>query len=389
MMKVAVVQSLISSEVAIPLDAANILSVSLKHNLPASFHDLNHQDEVPVSDLIYLSAYTVVPNDAKEDFPLLLKSLKSILSKAQKKIVVGSYRMDPDRIGELLNAGAHHVLVGDTADLFAEVISGNSNPILRKNKFESLHHIIPDFSPIPLPRYRKSIMSRGKHSVPFSFSRGCGVGCSYCPVTNPYEQMTLPEIKKALSVLSASGVNHLMIEDDLFNFTPEFVEQFCDLMNDFSGMTWECLNGLHPSRMNAETWNKLARSQCVHLTFGFECFNQKFLSSKGRHYDLDEALRGVAILTGKGMAVSGYFLFDFILDSGSLGAQLAGMKRSPITLFHFSSLRQLTLWENILRSVSLIYLHCDPNRLSAIVKMGFFSGNYFVRSVKKIIRARA
>ncbi len=389
MNQIAVVQSLISSEDSIPMDSANIIAICRSQGVDAYFCDLNHKDQLPGNyEVAYLSTYTVVPYSSAYDFPLVLRSIALLRDSGFRKIIVGSRWFNENEISLTLKAGATQVLLGDSATLFQRSLAGDVNPVLELHEFHSLHKIIPDFARFPFGRYRKSILSHQKVSVPVVFSRGCELSCSYCPVKAPVETMTPAEIKNYLSsVLLQTGANHLMIEDDLFNSSAEFVEKFCDLMNsEFPAITWEVLNGLHPANFQGTTWPALTRSRCLHITIGFECFDEEFLKMKNRHYHLESALRGVEVLTKAGIPVSGYFLFDFLLDAPSgLGSQLSGMKRSRITSFHFSSIRALSGREKLLRSISLLYLHLSPLRLIPLYKMGFFSAPYFVRSLKKIL----
>lgn len=220
------------------------------------------------------------------------------------------------------------------------------------------------------------------------FSRGCDLDCTYCPVEASLERMKPTEIVESITRLIAeTGVNHLMIEDDLFNSSSAFVEEFCDLMNtNFPQISWECLNGLHPGLLRAETWKALADSRCLHLSLGLEVFDEILLRSKQRIYDWEKTMEGVRHLGARGIAVSGYFLFDLMLDeSGSLWRQLSIMKGTPLTSLHLSSLRELTYQEKILRTISLIYLHSSSERLFLLYKLGYISLGNTKRLLNKLL----
>lgn len=396
---VTVIQSQIASETGVPLDSANVLSICLQASLKTTFLDFNQTvspEELAAivgSDVVYLSLYTVVPMRPETEIPLTLKIVADLKRRGVRLLILGCYRLPDKWIPEILAAGVDQIFLGDTAYIFKRFLEASTSKerVIRQLTFETLNqNLIPDYRQINLKSYRTSIFSNGKNALPLVLSRGCKNECTYCDVKgSPPAQLSSDQIFVHLnSLVDSYRINHFMIEDDLFNSSTSRLKEFCHIMKThFQGVTWECLNGIHPTHLDEESLKEMAEAGCIHFAIGLECFDSELLRSKKRMYDLDKVLKLISYAKSQGITVSGYLLFDFMEEaSGGYFSQLKKLKQSPLSLIHISSLKVLGPKLRLIKSFSYLYLYTSPCRVVLLYRMKVFSRKYLLRSLDKLLK---
>lgn len=160
----------------------------------------------------------------------------------------------------------------------------------------------------PLPHRAKRIPSSCMIT-----SRGCSYRkCTYCELSglirNVYRRHSPERVIKEMKLLIRhSGAKDIYFQDDIFITEPEWVEEFCDRLNQ-SGLDiiWSC-----ESRFQGVTkplLTQMKKAGCWRIYYGFESGNQHLLDKIQKGFTLSEAKEAARNANQAGLDVVGFFM---------------------------------------------------------------------------------
>lgn len=162
---------------------------------------------------------------------------------------------------------------------------------------------------------QKKIISAG-----IMTSRGCPMQCTFCgahPVhgrvirTHSIDYM----INHIKWLVDKYDVNHLLIEDDMFNFSPQRTIQFCEAISKKYGnrFTIEFPNGLAISNLNEEVIKHLKKIGMKNVTIAVESGNQYVQEHVlKKHLNLSAVKEKVELLKKHDIGIRAFYIIGFV-----------------------------------------------------------------------------
>jgi radical SAM superfamily enzyme YgiQ (UPF0313 family) len=150
---------------------------------------------------------------------------------------------------------------------------------------------------------------------PIMCSRGCPFQCTFCYhcLGIKYRERSIENVMKELKTnLNKYKINIIAIYDDLFSINKERLYKFCDeikkLINE---LDWECKWTCQLSVRNVddEMLIKLKDAGCYAVSFGFESYSKKVLSSMKKPITPELINNSVQLTKKHKMVVQGNFIF--------------------------------------------------------------------------------
>lgn len=170
---------------------------------------------------------------------------------------------------------------------------------------------LPDRTVFPVRRYSHAVRAIAKPYAAMISSRGCGLGCPYCPVDSvrshfdarPPEQV----YEEMRQLAQEHGVRSIHFEDDSFLRDRARVLALCELlMRQPLPAVWELLNGVRPALVDAELLQTMGRAGCRRIVFSFEHLEPHPTDSTSTA--LETARQAVHAARTAGMKIGGYFI---------------------------------------------------------------------------------
>ena len=195
---------------------------------------------------------------------------------------------------------------------------------IRVNKSREL---IKDIDTLPFPardlvdmnQYRlHSYIDFGKKSATMVTSRGCPYKCAFCSswltMGAKYRFRSVKSIMAEIRELVASGIDHIIFEDDTMALKRSRIEAICDAMIAMPNRpTWYCLTRV--DTMDYELAKKFKAAGCKMVNFGIESGSPEVLKLIGKKISLDRAVEAIAACRKAGLRTQCSFIVGFPIDT--------------------------------------------------------------------------
>lgn len=145
-----------------------------------------------------------------------------------------------------------------------------------------------------------------KNRYVLNISRGCPFGCPHCLISmvegNKERRRSVENVDRALADITQK-YNHIKIWAANFTLKKKYVMDFCEVMNKYPGVTWECATRI--DLLNDEDMIRaMADSGCKQISMGIESVNSgRFIESK--QFDTDEVESVIKRVQKYGIKVKG------------------------------------------------------------------------------------
>jgi anaerobic magnesium-protoporphyrin IX monomethyl ester cyclase len=185
--------------------------------------------------------------------------------------------------------------------------------------------LIHDLDMLPLPAWR---LLRG---FPDSFlpsparinrfpcasvvlARGCPNRCKFCDRSvfgnkvRSYSPAYAINMFKDLA--NNFGVREILIEDDTFIISPQWVKEFCErFISEKIDITWSCLG--RADRVTADILKLMREAGCWHISYGIESGDQGILDAMEKGEELSRMEAAVRWSREAGLKTKGFFMVGF------------------------------------------------------------------------------
>ncbi len=187
--------------------------------------------------------------------------------------------------------------------------------------------LIQDIDSLPFPardlvdmdQYRlHSYIDFGTKSATMVTSRGCPYKCAFCSswltMGARYRFRSVESIMAEIRELVASGVDHIVFEDDTMALKRSRIEAICDAMIAMPDRpTWYCLTRV--DTMDYELAKKFRDAGCKMVNFGIESGSAEVLKLIGKKISLDRAVEAIAACRKAGLRTQCSFIVGFPIDT--------------------------------------------------------------------------
>ena len=187
--------------------------------------------------------------------------------------------------------------------------------------------LIKDIDSLPLPardlvemdQYRlHSYIDFGTKSATMVTSRGCPYKCAFCSswltMGARYRFRSVDSIMAEIRELVASGIDHIVFEDDTMALKRSRIEAICDAMIAMPNRpTWYCLTRV--DTMDYELAKKFRDAGCKMVNFGIESGSPEILKLIGKKISLDKAVDAIAACRKAGLRTQCTFIVGFHIDT--------------------------------------------------------------------------
>ena len=180
----------------------------------------------------------------------------------------------------------------------------------------------PKWDLVPYQRYRLP-KSSARSEVPFLpmlTSRGCPIGCHYCPY--PVGQGLPWRYRSAKNVLDEIehlvrdlGIQYILFRDPMFSLNQKRVIEICNGIADRKlQFVWRCETRI--DFLNSATLNAMARAGCEGINFGVESSDVNIQKGVGRKpIEQEEFLKCFALCRQLGIKTFAFFIIGLPGDT--------------------------------------------------------------------------
>ena len=194
-------------------------------------------------------------------------------------------------------------------------------------RVNSARELIEDINTLSLPardlvdmdKYRlHSYIDFGKKSATMITTRGCPYKCAFCSswltMGARYRFRSVENIITEVKELVASGIDHIVFEDDTMALKRDRIMAICDaLIKMPNSPTWYCLTRV--DTMDHELAKKFKEAGCKMVNFGIESGSPEVLKLIGKKISLDKAVEAVSACKKAGLRTQCSFIVGFPIDT--------------------------------------------------------------------------
>ncbi len=143
----------------------------------------------------------------------------------------------------------------------------------------------PPAAPLPYPAWDALPVERYPFLTLWG-SRGCGLGCGYCPYAVGWGKVRRPRAPEDAAaelrwLFETFGKSRHIVRDSVFAIDPEWVNRFCDaLLTDGPPPPWECED--RPEHLTLPLLTRMREAGCTQVKLGLEVLSPKALVQWGR-----------------------------------------------------------------------------------------------------------
>lgn len=145
-------------------------------------------------------------------------------------------------------------------------------------------------------------------------ARGCPNRCQFCDRSvfgskvRSYSPAYAINMFKDLA--NNFGVREILIEDDTFSISHQWVKEFCErLISERIDITWSCLG--RADRVTADILRLMRKAGCWHISYGIESGDQRILDAMQKGEDLSRMEDAVRWSREAGLKTKGFFMVGF------------------------------------------------------------------------------
>lgn len=181
-----------------------------------------------------------------------------------------------------------------------EPLAGCKGIVFRGSNGEIAHEPMRDQLPInelPIPKYEDFDLGRYAlpGGMPVALSRGCVAKCTFCSETRFWQKYRYREARDVFQEIDSHvrryGAKEILFADSLVNGNFKVLSELVDLLIE-SGhkLQWSGFSRVE-DRMTKDLLERMARSGCSYLMFGFESGSQKVVDLMGKRAKVETARR--------------------------------------------------------------------------------------------------
>ena len=235
----------------------------------------------------------------------LVRRLKSLRPESYVMIAGHAAQVLKDWIYK--NTDADYVIDEPLDEYVYRYVNGSSGGI---NDFP-----VPDYSLVDHTKYTDD---NGNIRLTLQASRGCHMGCSYCPYIQYYQGYLCRDIDKVIDdikTLTALGADVIQFRDQFFTCDRERIVRLCERMiSEGISVRWICETRL--DSLDKELIGLMRRAGLFLICFGVESGNEDILniynSGKG---DLRTQKETVDHLRSQGILTMAFYIVGFPEDT--------------------------------------------------------------------------
>lgn len=201
-------------------------------------------------------------------------------------------------------AHVDYIIQGDPEETVRELMTGEPEESIHGLSYrsggewvENLERpLIRELDRLPFPKWElfpwhsyqipRSSNRSGKTFLPMQSSRGCPIGCHYCPY--PVGQGLLWRYRSPLNVVDEMehlsrdlGVQYILLRDPMFSLNQKRVIQICDeIKRRKLSFEWRCETRV--DFLKEETLRAMASAGCIGINFGVESADVEIQKGVGR-----------------------------------------------------------------------------------------------------------
>lgn len=226
---------------------------------------------------------------------------------------------DPDEtVYQIMTSDAAEAIDGVTYRHEDKWVTNPSKPLIRE--LDSLP--FPKWELLPYEKYRlpKSSTSAEKTFLPMLTSRGCPIGCHYCPYPIgqglPWRYRSAENVVDEIEHLVKDlGIQYILFRDPMFSLNQKRVVQICDeVVRRGLKFEWRCETRV--DFLNEETLTAMAKAGCEGINFGVESSDVEIQLGVGRKAITQEQFIASFNLCRKlGIKTFGFFIIGLPGDT--------------------------------------------------------------------------
>ncbi|MCG2679562.1 MAG: B12-binding domain-containing radical SAM protein [Kiritimatiellae bacterium] len=268
-------------------------------------------------------------------------------------VVMGGHYPTSEYPALVRDGSANYILLGEAEESFALLCDHFTDPdrdallaaspgIVQAKALSAYDHravVVQDLDALPMPDLdmlphrdeyllaslhaeRVGVALAGKtiKAAPLFTTRGCPMHCTFCASFAVHGRKvrahSIDYLMRCINVLVARyGVNHLLIEDDMFNYSISRSCAFCDAVYKRYGnhFTIEFPNGFAIWNLNNELAAKLKKIGLSSVTVGVESgspYVQKHILKK--NLNLTRVRENIRLFQAHGIGVRAFFIVGFV-----------------------------------------------------------------------------
>ena len=231
-----------------------------------------------------------------------------------------------------------YIIQGDPEETVRELMTGEPEDSIRGLTFRSdedwvenpQRPLIRELDRLPFPKWElfpwhsyqipRSSIRNGATFLPMQTSRGCPIGCHYCPY--PVGQGLLWRYRSATNVVDEMDhlvrdfdVGYILLRDPMFSLNQRRVIQICDEINR-RGLKFEWRCETRMDFLKEETLRAMAGAGCTGINFGVESADVEIQKGVGRRPIEPEVFRTtMALCRQLGIKTFAFFIIGLPGDT--------------------------------------------------------------------------
>lgn len=158
----------------------------------------------------------------------------------------------------------------------------------------------------------KAYWYQGHISTALLASRGCGLRCAFCAITDPFRYRRAEYVLHEMESCFSLGIRHFNFEDDNMNLNPEF-EKILDMVIDrFGGkIKISFMNGLLSLNLLGELKTKLIDAGLTHLDLSIASSNKNLRKKINRKESVKDLARLSLFMSKRAIVPTVHYIVGF------------------------------------------------------------------------------
>ncbi|MFC1511429.1 B12-binding domain-containing radical SAM protein [Candidatus Margulisiibacteriota bacterium] len=177
--------------------------------------------------------------------------------------------------------------------------------------------MVSDLDNLPLPNYDVFGLQQVDYYVTMT-SRGCPFNCAFCfsYLGRTWRGRDPKKVVEELKLAKKKyGIKMFRISEPIFNFNPERVEKFCDiLVTEKINLPWIVM-GIRADRITDSMMGKLVQAGCRRLLIGVESLDPEVFQKIGKKETIKQIREGIKIAQRHDIDLWGYMIMGLPGDT--------------------------------------------------------------------------
>ena len=242
----------------------------------------------------------------------------------------------------------------------------------------------------PLEEYCRHPLRGVARHAPIEASRGCTLGCSFCPVPrSTAHELRLRPVDGVIDEMDQlrhdHDVTHFLLEDEQPLLDRGwFSSLLAAVRGRLAGAVLELPNGVRPDLLDPELLEEMARSGVARIALGIESGSDRVRRAIGRPIEPARLLGVIDDARRRGLVVAGYFMVGLPGESAvELAQTLSLARRLPVHYVHLSVCwpwsplllepNRATRLGTALRAAGYLGAYSNPRRALDLCRIGDLS----------------